>query len=129
MARMTLALLLLAACGSQVTLAPGQDGCTDYDFDNPSDSTVEFDVDGSGSGRVWRTNALLEQTGLTFDPTIEIAGGAVQVFEKWSGGETDEAFCYAPYVAFSGLSGKMTVQWFLEEGDEVPFDEVEVETE
>ena len=125
---MTLALFLLAACGSQVTLTPSQGGCTDYDFDNPSDSAVETELDGGGGGgRVYRTNALLEQTGLLFDPIIEISAGRVEVYEKWSGGETDEAFCYEPSVAFEGLDGKMTVEWYLEEGDTVPFDEVEVD--
>lgn len=127
-ARMTLALLLLTACASQVTLTPGQDGCTDYDFQNPATSEVEFDLAGS-SGRVWRTYALLDQTGLLFDPVIEIAGNTVEVYEQWTGGETDDAFCYAPYVAFEGLDGKMTVDWFLAPGDSVPYASVDVEAD
>ncbi len=124
---MTLALLLLAACTGQVTLTPGQDGCTDYDFANPADSTIESEVSADGSGRVWRTYAVQEQTGLFFDPEIVVGGSVVEVYEKWTGGETDDAFCYAPWVAFEGLSGKMTVEWYLEPGDGVPFDSVDVE--
>lgn len=125
---MTFALLLLAACGGEVTLTPGQDGCTDYDFDNPAESEVGFEVSGS-SGRVWRNYALLEQTGLLFDPIIDVSGNTVSVYEQWAGGESDDAFCYAPYVAFEGLEGKMTVDWYLADGDTVPFDSVEIEGE
>jgi hypothetical protein len=115
-------------CGGEVTLKPGQDGCTDYDFDNPAESEVDFEVAG-GSGRVFRTYALLEQTGLLFDPVIDVGGNTVSVYERWTGGESDDAFCYAPYVAFEGLEGKLTVDWFLADGDTVPYDSVEIEAE
>lgn len=127
-ASMSLALLLLAACGNQITITPGQDGCTDYVFASPAESTVEWEASSAGSARAWRTNALQEQSGLIFDPLIEIAGDEVSVFEVWTGGETDDALCYEPAVSFEGLSaGTIEVRWYLAEGDTVPFDTVEVE--
>lgn len=126
---MSLALLLFAACANQVTITPAQGGCTDYDFDNPAESTVEWEVSKDGGARVWRANALQEQTGLIFDPVIDVEGNVVSIFEAWTGGETDDAFCYEPVVAFAGLSGKLQVRWYLREGDTVPYDSVELEAQ
>ncbi|MDP2306643.1 MAG: hypothetical protein Q8P18_11530 [Pseudomonadota bacterium] len=124
---MSLALLFLAACADQVTITPGQGACTDYDPADPAESTVESDISKDGSARVWRSNALREQTGLIFDPVIEVGGDIVSVFEAWTGGETDDALCYEPIVSFQGVTRDLQVRWYLQEGDPAPFDSVDIE--
>lgn len=124
---MAFALVLLAGCANQVTLTPGQGVCTDFDETNPALSTVGWESAESGTARVWRTNALKEQAGLVFDPVIAFTGKVVSVVEVWTGGETDDTFCYEPMVTFDGVTGKHQVRWYLHEGDTVAFDIVEIE--
>jgi len=119
-------LLLAAACSNPVVITPSQGGCVDYNFASPDESAVESEGTADGAIRVWRSNALLEQTGLIFDPLIEVDDKVVQVFEAWVGGETDDAFCYEPVVTFEGLVGDLQVRWFLPEDDMVPFDSVDI---
>ncbi|MES2641200.1 MAG: hypothetical protein V4850_17050 [Myxococcota bacterium] len=124
---MSLALLVLAACANQVTITPSQGGCADYDFADPAESTIEWEASKSGSARVWRANALQEQTGLVFDPLIEVEGKVVSVYEAWTGGETEDSFCYEPVVSFEGLSRELQVRWYLYAGDTVPYESVEID--
>ncbi len=120
-------LLLVAACSNPVVITPSQGGCVDYNFASPAESTVEWEGTEKGSVRVWRSNSLLEQTGLTFDPLILVDGEVVQVFEAWVGGDTDDAFCYEPVVSFEGLIGELQVRWYLAEGEAVPYDSVDID--
>ena len=122
-----LVLLAVAACGNQVVITPSQGGCTDYNFDDPAASAIEWEAAKDGTARAWRSNALLEKTGLIFDPLITVEGNVVEVFEAWAGGETDDAFCYEPSVGFEGLGGELEVRWYLAEGESVPYDTVDIE--
>lgn len=115
-------LLLLAACGGTVTITPGQDGCTNYDFDDPAPSVILSSVEGT-TGDVRRTGALLEQTGLYFDPAITVDADVVEVHEAWAGGETDESFCYEPWVKIEGIADEVQIRWYLE-GEASPMDTV-----
>ncbi|MDP2311396.1 MAG: hypothetical protein Q8P41_00710 [Pseudomonadota bacterium] len=126
---MSLALLLFAACANQVTIIPGQDGCIDYNFTDPAESTVDWEASSGGTARAWRSNALMDQTGLIFEPNIAADGNVIHVYEAWTGGETADAFCYEPSVAFEGVSGELQVRWYLAEGDTVPYDSVDIEAE
>jgi hypothetical protein len=123
---MLLSLLLTTAC-SQVTLSYGDDGCTDYDFTDPAPSSLEWESTGDDAVRIWRTNALMEQSALQFTPDIQIEGKTIHVYEAWSGGETDDPFCYFPYVTAEGLTAKVQVRWYLEADDATPFDTVSIE--
>jgi hypothetical protein len=121
-----MSLLVLLGCGLNVDITPSTGACENYDFDSPAESTLEWEAQGDSAVRVWRTNGLLEQTGLVFDPEFEFEGRVISVHEAYSGGESDEPFCYAPEILLEGVSGKIEVRWYLE-GDDVPFKTVEVE--
>lgn len=121
-------ILALFACSGSVTLEPAQDGCSDFDYNDPAESKLVAEL-GDGSAVVRRTNVLLETTGLAFDPEIVPDDRVINVYEAWVVlEETGEGpFCYAPEVQLREGSGAFQVRWFLEEGDSTPFDTVEVE--
>lgn len=120
-------LLFLVACGQQVTLQPGLDGCENYNFTDPQDPTLEWEAAADGTGRVWRTNVLMEQTGMVFEPEIVVEGDTVSLYEVWTGGEGEPQFCYAPYLALTGIQTQVQVRWYLAVGETVPFETVNVE--
>jgi hypothetical protein len=124
---MSLTLLLLAACANQVTITPSQGYCTDFDYADPPDSSLEVEVSADGTARVWRANAVLDQTGLLFDPEITVDGNIVSVYEGWSGGDEETAFCYEPAIGLDGLTKKIQVRWFMDDTATVPFDTIDVE--
>ncbi len=116
--------LLLSACGN-VTLTPSEGGCTDINLADPPASSVESETDPDGSVRVYRAAAFFDQTGLVFAPELVTEGDVLHVHEAWSGGETEDAFCYQPTVTVTGLAAKLQVRWYLE-GEDTPFDTVEI---
>lgn len=121
-------LLLFLGCALDVAITPSTGVCQNYDFDSPADSTLEWEAAGEGAFRIWRTNALMEQTGLTFDPTFDFEGRDISLHEAWSGGESDESFCYAPEILLEGVTGAIEVRWYLE-GEDIPFKTIEVEAD
>lgn len=120
-----LALLLFTACGGSAVFTPTQEGCVDFDYNDPGASTVEFDIDEAGTGRVWRTNVLLENVDQLFEPEIVPDGDVIEVHEAWTGGAGEDPFCYQAVVEIEGLTSEIQVRWFLE-GKDTPLDTVDI---
>lgn len=120
-------LLLLVACKNPVTLTPGQDACVSEDPEAAAEEVV-WESTGEGAARVGR-EVVLDGTGLVFDPVFEVEPNVVHVYERWSGGGTEDPFCYAPNVAIEGIARELQVRWYLAEGDTTPFDTVDIEAE
>ena len=124
---MPLALLLYVACADPISITPSQAGCDEVTPEASPASTLEWEAASDGSIRVWRSNAYEEQTGLIFDPVVVVDGKIVEIHEAWTGGETADTYCYEPAVTFEGIAKTLQVRWFVDEGDTVPFDTVDVE--
>ncbi|MFZ5482171.1 MAG: hypothetical protein ACOZNI_35750 [Myxococcota bacterium] len=120
-------LALFAAC-APVAIETDLEACTNVDFDDPSPSALVVTASGD-TVRVERDYDYVDGTGLTFDPVIATEGKVVHVYEAWSGGDSEDAFCYVPAVVISPVKGKMQVRWYLSPDDATPWDTVEIEGE
>jgi hypothetical protein len=122
-----LVLALLSACGS-ATLTPTQEGCQDYDFNNPDPITVEAHIT-DGDGEIRRSSLLRPGTDQVFVPDIQPDGDVISIFEAWTSESADDApsTCYDAVVTVEGLNKKVQVRWFAEDDTSVPTDTIEVE--
>jgi hypothetical protein len=116
-----LALALFVACAPEVNVTSVQDGCTDFDYDDPAPSELVTTVSEDGSAVVSRTNVLLDAAGYVFEPVIVADKRLIEVFEIWTGEGEGEPFCYVPSIELSGLRGEFELRWYLAEGDSIPF--------
>lgn len=123
------ALLSLLACGQSITVDVQTDGCENFDFDNPQDSSIQQSWEGGGNANVWRTAVVLEGSNLAFDPKIEASGASIKVTELFTGEPDGTSFCYQPTVLIGGITSNVEVQWFTEDDAAVPFATVKVEAE
>lgn len=114
-------LLLLVACTTEVLVTPGQTACTDVDFANPAESTVEWEPDGEGA-HVWRTYVFLDQSGLSFEPELGIEKGVLSVHEKWVDAESEDPFCYVPELTVTDYTGTLELRWFTDDSGDTPFE-------
>ncbi len=119
-------IVLLLACVGNPELSPSSQGCTNYDFDEPQESTVEASVDGDVAN-VWRTYVERENTDDTFDPDLSGEGNVVEVHEKWIAGSDGTSTCLEPHVQIKGFGAKIEVRWFTEDNSSVPVNTLELE--
>lgn len=121
------ALFALLACGvGELDVTSSAEGCTNYSFDNPEESTLTSSVDGS-TALVWRTYVERENTDDVFAPTIEGDANILTIHEKWEAGTDGNPTCIEPRVTIKGLEGTLEVQWFTEADKTIPFNTIEVE--
>lgn len=120
------ALFALIACGvGELDVTSSAEGCTDYDFDDPEESALSSEVDGS-TALVWRTYVERENTDDVFAPEIEGDAHILTVREKWQSGSDAKATCIEPRITITGLEGTLEVQWFTEDDETIPFNTIEV---
>ncbi|GDX82547.1 hypothetical protein LBMAG42_43580 [Deltaproteobacteria bacterium] len=119
-------IVLLLACVGNPELSPSSQGCTNYDFDEPQDSTVEYSVDGDVAD-VWRTYVERDNTDDSFEPDLSGEGNVVEVHEKWVAGSDANATCLEPHVRIKGFGAPIEVRWFTADNSAVPVDTLEIE--
>ncbi len=117
------ALAPLAACGTEeLVIRPATEGCTDYDPEAPPEERIEVEEDGADV-RVVHVGVFAPSDAF-FDPDLGIDGRRVEVRERWTEGEEDDA-CFSPVLVFeSPPSGRYSVSWIIGD-DATPFDTVE----
>lgn len=103
--------LLLAACASEVVLSTATETCTDYDFDDPEESTVVAEQAGA-NWLVGRTNVIMGCDDL-FAPDVDASGKDIIVYELWDERTEDDCTtCLEPtLVVQSPPAGVYYVEW------------------
>ena len=119
-------IVLLLACVGNPELSPSSQGCTNYDFDEPQDSTVEFSVAGDVAD-VWRSYVERENADDSFDPDLSGEGNVVEIHEKWVAGSDANPTCLEPHVQIKGFGAPIEVRWFTADNSAVPVDTLEIE--
>lgn len=109
-------ILLFVACNQEIQVTPSQDGCTNFDYNNPADPVVDWVAQGDGA-LVSHQNVLLPESGLSFKPELVIDRGVLSVHEYWEDPANEEPFCYVANVLVQGYAGELEVRWY--EGDDV----------
>jgi hypothetical protein len=121
-------MLLLVACGQDISVELGQEGCEGYDFSDPQESDLAVEWTGEDSAKVARRFDLQPMTSLTFEPEVVPDGSILHVYELWTGGVDEQEFCYQPYLLVAGLGSGIEVRWY-EGKSQAPWSTVELEPE
>lgn len=106
--------LLLLACSSEISVTPDQGGCVDFSYADPGIPEVSWVPQGAGA-LVTRDDILLQQSGATFAPEVELDGTVLSLREYWVEPESDDQFCYTASVLVENFGRKLEVRWFVED--------------
>jgi hypothetical protein len=125
---MFLALLLLAACGSEISITVETAECTDYDFDDPQEDLIES-VELDGDWYISHKGVFQGCVDL-FTPEVAGKGRTITVREYWEPRTLDDCtLCFAPTIIVEQPPpGSYEVSWYLEDEEE-PIDVVVFEVE
>jgi hypothetical protein len=107
-------LVALLACGpGNVTVSSDAPFCSNWDFDDPVEPTMEIE---STSTRITVTRlGVYAACDASFSPDIQPDGDHIAIYEAWDENEGDADCCFSPSVQLDmDRGGKFTIEWFAE---------------
>ncbi|MCB9759176.1 MAG: hypothetical protein H6739_05010 [Alphaproteobacteria bacterium] len=117
---------LLLSCVSETVISYSTEPCQNWDLDSEDPPLVEAVEWGEGL-EVTR-NGIYRGCDASFSPDIEPDGKVFRVYEAWEDDSEDCDACWMAQIQVAPLRrGTYEIQWFTEDSDTVPSDDVTVD--